>query len=73
MKKQIDAGVLGETQGVDVSFGFDLMAEIVYSAVMHIFRKHDLGRGVIVDFSIYIIEVSQWVFQETPLKVAAYG
>ena len=46
---------------------------MVYSTVVHIFRKNDLGGGVILDLGIYTIQVSQWAFQEPPLKVVARG
>ncbi|XP_037958054.1 trans-1,2-dihydrobenzene-1,2-diol dehydrogenase isoform X1 [Teleopsis dalmanni] len=66
LRKQIQTGMLGEIQEVEVSFGFSLINVDRLS-------KNDLGGGVILDLGIYAIQVSQWAFQEPPVKIVANG
>jgi len=66
VKRQINSGVLGTIQHVDVAFGFDL------SAVDRLTQK-DLGGGTVLDLGVYVIQVSQWVFQQAPKSVHATG
>jgi len=66
IRKQIETGLLGNIEQVDVQFGFDLNeAERV--------QKKELGGGTILDIGIYTIQVSQWAFQQPPKSIEAKG
>ena len=66
VRKQIETGVLGEIQHVEVSFGFPLND-------VNRLQKKDLGGGVVLDLGVYTIQFSQWAFQEPPQKIVAIG
>ncbi|XP_037822277.1 trans-1,2-dihydrobenzene-1,2-diol dehydrogenase-like [Lucilia sericata] len=66
LRKQIETGVLGEIQEVNVEFGFPLNE-------VDRLQKRNLGGGTILDLGIYTIQVSQWAFQEPPQEIKAQG
>uniref|UniRef100_A0A0K8TTM1 Trans-1,2-dihydrobenzene-1,2-diol dehydrogenase n=1 Tax=Tabanus bromius TaxID=304241 RepID=A0A0K8TTM1_TABBR len=66
LRKQINAGVLGEIKEVEAGFGFDL-------GDVDRLQKRTMGGGTILDLGVYVIQVSQWVFQEPPKSVKATG
>ncbi|XP_055382498.1 trans-1,2-dihydrobenzene-1,2-diol dehydrogenase-like [Condylostylus longicornis] len=66
IRKQINTGLLGDIEQVDVQFGFDLTtADRV--------QKKELGGGCILDIGIYTIQISQWAFQQPPKSIEAKG
>ncbi|XP_055851312.1 trans-1,2-dihydrobenzene-1,2-diol dehydrogenase-like [Episyrphus balteatus] len=66
VRKQIASGVLGDIEEVNVSFGFDLMD-------VDRMQKKELGGGTVLDLGIYVIQLSQWAFQEPPKVIKATG
>ncbi|KAM7353882.1 trans-1,2-dihydrobenzene-1,2-diol dehydrogenase-like [Cochliomyia hominivorax] len=66
LRKQIDTGMLGEIQEVNVEFGFPLNE-------VDRLQKRNLGGGTVLDLGIYTIQVSQWAFQEPPQEIKAKG
>lgn len=66
LKKQIDAGTLGEIKEVDVSFGFPM-------ADKDRLTLKELGGGTILDLGVYTIQISQWAFREPPKTIKAKG
>lgn len=66
VRKQIASGVLGTIEEVNVSFGFDLMD-------VERMQKKELGGGTVLDLGIYVIQLSQWAFQEPPMNIKATG
>ncbi|XP_055851304.1 trans-1,2-dihydrobenzene-1,2-diol dehydrogenase-like [Episyrphus balteatus] len=66
VRKQIALGTLGKIQEVNVSFGFDLTE-------IDRLQKKELGGGTVLDLGIYVIQASQWAFQEPPLSIKATG
>ncbi|ALC40156.1 CG3609 [Drosophila busckii] len=66
VKQLIDEGKLGEVQEVVVNFGFPLTQ-------VDRLQKRELGGGVVYDLGIYTIQVSQWAFQQRPVKIEATG
>ncbi|XP_055685610.1 trans-1,2-dihydrobenzene-1,2-diol dehydrogenase-like [Lutzomyia longipalpis] len=65
LKRQIDAGTLGEIKEVNVTFGFHLDSDRV--------QQKKLGGGTILDLGVYTIQVSQWAFREPPKEIKATG
>lgn len=39
----------------------------------HNFRKKELGGGTVLDLGVYVIQLSQWVFQQAPKSIEATG
>ncbi|XP_055917385.1 trans-1,2-dihydrobenzene-1,2-diol dehydrogenase-like [Eupeodes corollae] len=66
VRKQIASGALGTIQEVNVSFGFDLTE-------INRLQKKELGGGTVLDLGIYVIQASQWAFQEPPKSIKATG
>lgn len=36
-------------------------------------RKKELGGGTVLDLGVYVIQLSQWVFQQAPKSIKATG
>lgn len=36
-------------------------------------RKKELGGGTVLDLGVYVIQLSQWVFQQAPKSIKASG
>lgn len=66
LKKQLDAGVLGDVKEVNVTFGF-------YLSDVDRLRMKGLGGGTILDLGVYTIQVSLWAFRDAPTKIVAKG
>ncbi|EDW28857.1 GL19398 [Drosophila persimilis] len=66
VREAISGGQLGEVKEVVVNFGFPL-------GNVDRLQKRELGGGVVYDLGVYTIQVSQWAFQEKPLKIESSG
>lgn len=43
------------------------------TVLIYNFRKKELGGGTVLDLGVYVIQLSQWVFQQTPKSIKATG
>ncbi|XP_031619181.1 trans-1,2-dihydrobenzene-1,2-diol dehydrogenase-like isoform X2 [Contarinia nasturtii] len=67
VRKQIENGVLGDIQTVEVEFGFASLKN------KDRVTKNCLGGGTVLDLGVYAIQCCQWAFKQAPKSINATG